>query len=81
MSLQLAVLVFDDFASASLSWLGPISLATVIAMVLLELGKCLPGDHLFRRVADRATGALVVLAIEVIVASGLRLAQIIGFGQ
>jgi hypothetical protein len=81
MSLQLAVLVIDDFASASLSWLGLISLATVVAMVLLELGKCLPGDHLFRRVADRATGALVVLAIEVIVVSGYRLVEIIGLGR
>ena len=81
MSLQLAVLRVEDFASASLTWLGPISLATVVAMVLLELGKCLPGDHRFRRVADRATGPLVVLAIEVIVASGFRLAQIIGIGR
>jgi hypothetical protein len=79
MSLQLAVLAVADFASASRSWLGPVSLATVVAMVLLELGKCLPGDHPYRRLADRATRPLVVLALAVILASGFRLAEIIGF--
>ena len=79
MSLQLVVLAVADFGSASLSWLGPVSLATVVAMVLLELGKCLPGDHPYRRLADRATRPLVVLSLAVILASGLRLAEIIGF--
>jgi hypothetical protein len=78
MSLELAVLAVADFASARL-WLEPVSLATVVAMVLLELGKSLPGDHPYRRLADRATRPLVVLAIGVILASGFRLAEIIGF--
>jgi len=79
MSLPLAVLAVADLASASLSWLGPVSLATVIAMVLMELGKSLPGDHRYRRLADRATRPLVVLGVTVILASGFRLAEIIGF--
>jgi hypothetical protein len=68
-------------ASGSLSWLGPVSIAAVVAMVLLELGKSLPRDRSFRRLADRATWPLVVLALFVILASGLLLADIIGFVQ
>jgi len=68
-------------APGSLLWLGPVSIAAVIAMVLLELGKSLPRDRSFRRLADRATWPLVVLALVVILASGLLLADIIGFVQ
>jgi hypothetical protein len=66
-------------ASDSLGWLGPVSLAAVIAMVLLELGKGLRPDRSFRRLADRATWPLVVLALTVILVSGFRLSEIIGF--
>jgi hypothetical protein len=79
MSLQAAMLAFPDLASASLTWLQPISLATIVAMVLLELGKSFPADHRYRRLADRITRPLVVLAIGVILVSGFRLAAIIGF--
>ena len=48
-------------------------------MILLELGKCLPGDHPYRRLADRATRPLVFSSLAVILASGFRLAEIIGF--
>jgi hypothetical protein len=48
-------------------------------MVLLELGKSLPGDHPYRQLADRATWPLVALALAVILLSGYRLAEIIGF--
>jgi hypothetical protein len=41
MSLQLVVLAVADVAPAGVSWLGPVSLVTVVAMVLLELGKSL----------------------------------------
>ena len=68
-------------ASGSLWWLGPVSLAAVVAMVLLELGKSLPRDRSIRRVADRATWPLIVLAITVVLLSGFRLAEIIGFVQ
>ena len=67
--------------TGSLWWLGPASLAAVVAMVLLELGKSLPRDRLVRRLADRATWPLVALAITVILLSGFRLAEIIGFVQ
>jgi hypothetical protein len=71
----------EDAAGApgSLVWLGPVSIVAVVAMVLLELGKSLPRDHSFRRLADRATRPLVVLALAVILASGFLLADIIGF--
>jgi hypothetical protein len=68
-------------ASDSLWWLGPLSLAAVVVMVLLELGKSLPRDRLVRRLADRATWPLVALAIVVVLLSGFRLAEIIGFVQ
>ena len=67
--------------TGSLWWLGSVSLAAVVAMVLLELGKSLPRDHFVRRLADRATWPLVALAITVILLSGFRLAEIIGFVQ
>jgi hypothetical protein len=63
----------------SLWWLGPLSLAAVVAMVLLELGKSLPPEHQFRRLADLATRPLVVVALIVVLSSGYRLAEIIGF--
>lgn len=66
-------------ASGSLWWVGPVSLVAVMAMVLLELGKSLPPDRPLRRLADRATSPLVVIALAVILASGFRLAEIIGF--
>jgi hypothetical protein len=65
----------------SLWWLGPLSLAAVVAMVLLELGKSLPPEHQLRRLADRATRPLVAVALVVVLASGYRLAEIIGFVQ
>jgi hypothetical protein len=64
---------------ASLWWLGPVSLGAVVAMVLLELGKSLPPGDPFRQLADRATWPLVALALAVILLSGFRLAEIIGF--
>jgi hypothetical protein len=70
-----------ELATGSLWWLGPVSLAGVVAMVLLELGKSLPRDRLVRRLADRATWPLVALAIIVVLLSGFRLAEIIGFVQ
>ena len=70
-----------ELATGSLWWLGPMSLAGVVAMVLLELGKSLPRDRLVRRLADRATWPLVALAIIVVLLSGFRLAEIIGFVQ
>jgi hypothetical protein len=66
-------------ASGGLWWVGPASLVAVVAMVLLELGKSLRPDRPLRRLADRATSPLVVIALEVILASGFRLAEIIGF--
>lgn len=63
----------------SLWWLGSVSLGAVVAMVLLELGKSLPPRHRFRQLADRATWPLVALALAVILFSGYRLAEIIGF--
>jgi hypothetical protein len=66
-------------ASGSFWWLSPVSLGAVIGMVLLELAKSLPPDRASRRLADRATWPLVVLALSVILASGFRLAEIIGF--
>jgi hypothetical protein len=68
-------------ASDSLWWLGPLSLAAVVAMVLLELGKSLPPERQFRRLADRATKPLVAVALVVVLSSGYRLAEIIGFVQ
>jgi hypothetical protein len=68
-------------ASGSLWWLGPLSLAAVVAMVLLELGKSVPRDHLARRLADRATWPLVALALIVVLLSGFQLAEIIGFAR
>jgi hypothetical protein len=65
----------------SLWWLGPLSLAAVVAMVLLELGKSLPPERQVRRLADRATRPLVAVAVLVVLASGYRLAEIIGFVQ
>ena len=56
-----------------------VSLGAVVAMVLLELGKSLPPRHRFRQLADRATWPLVALALAVILFSGYRLAEIIGF--
>ena len=79
MSLELGVPAVSEIVSLGLSWLEPISLVTVVAMVMLELGKSLPKDYPFRRMADRATRPLVVLGIGVIVTSAFRLAQIIGF--
>lgn len=70
-----------DLASGSVWWLGPVSLVAVVAMVLLELGKSLPPGHSFRHLADRATWPLVVLALAVILLSGFRLAEIIGFAR
>jgi hypothetical protein len=64
-----------------LMWLGPLSLAAVVAMVLLELGKSLPPQRRFRRLADRVTRPLVAVALIVVLASGYRLAEIIGFVQ
>jgi hypothetical protein len=66
-------------ASDSLWWLGPISIAAVPAMILLELGKSLSPEHRFRRLADRATWPLVAVALAVVLSSGFRLAEIIGF--
>jgi hypothetical protein len=77
-SLQVAALAFD-LAAISVTWLQPISLAAIVAMVLLELGKSLPAEHRFRRLADRSTRPLVILSIGVILVSGFRLAAIIGF--
>jgi hypothetical protein len=68
-------------ASDSLWWLGPLSLAAVVAMVLLELGKSLPPERQLRRLTDRATRPLVAVAVIVVMASGYRLAEIIGFVQ
>ena len=65
----------------SLWWLGPLSLAAVVAMVLLELAKSLPLERQFRRLADRVTRPLVAVALIVVLASGYRLAEIIGFVQ
>jgi hypothetical protein len=65
----------------SLWWLGPLSLAAVVAMVLLELGKSLPPQRRFRRLADLVTKPLVAVAVVVVLASGYRLAEIIGFVQ
>jgi hypothetical protein len=78
-NLQQVALAVSDLAATGLTWLQPISLATIVAMVLLELGKSLPRHHRFRRLADRTTRPLVVLAIGVILVSGFRLAEIIGF--
>ena len=64
-----------------LMWLGPLSLAAVVAMVLLELGKSLPPQRRLRRLADRVTRPLVAVAVLVVLASGYRLAEIIGFVQ
>jgi hypothetical protein len=63
----------------SLWWLGSVSFGAVVAMVLLELGKSLPPGDPFRQLADRATWPLVALALAVILLSGYRLAEIIGF--
>jgi hypothetical protein len=68
-----------DLATDSLWWLGSVSLGAVVAMVVLELGKSFPPADPFRRLADRATWPLVALALAVIVLSGYRLAEIIGF--
>ncbi len=68
-------------ASDSFWWLGPLSLAAVVAMVLLELAKSLPLEHQLRRLADRSTRPLVAVAVLVVLASGYRLAEIIGFVQ
>jgi hypothetical protein len=65
----------------SLWWLGPLSLAAVVAMVLLELGKSLPPERQVRRWVDRVTRPLVAVALIVVLASGYRLAEIIGFVQ
>jgi hypothetical protein len=50
-------------ASGGLWWVGPASLVAVVAMVLLELGKSLRPDRPLRRLADRATSPLVVIAL------------------
>jgi hypothetical protein len=71
--------VAADLALDSLWWLGSVSLGAVVAMVVLELGKSFPPADPFRRLADRATWPLVALALAVIVLSGYRLAEIIGF--
>lgn len=68
-----------SLSTAGLWWLGPVSLVAVVAMVLLEFGKSLPPERWFRRLADRATMPLVALSIVVILLSGFRLAEIIGF--
>jgi hypothetical protein len=65
--------------SGGIWWVGPVSLAVVVAMILLELGKSLKPNRPFRRLADRATWPLVVISLAVILASGFRLAEIIGF--
>ena len=65
----------------SLWWLGPLSLGAVVVMVLLELGKSLPPERRLRRLADRATKPLVAVALIVVLSSGYRLAEIIGFVQ
>jgi hypothetical protein len=68
-----------SLALDSLWWLGSASLGAVVAMVLLELAKSLPPGNTFRQLADRATWPLVAFALAVILLSGFRLAEIIGF--
>jgi hypothetical protein len=58
-----------------------VSVIAVTGMVLVEFGKSLPGEHRYRQLADRATFPLVAVAVAVILLSGWRLAEIIGFVQ
>jgi hypothetical protein len=56
-----------------------VSVVAVAVMIALELGKSLPAEHRYRRLADGLTAPLVASAVVVIVLSGLKLAEIIGF--
>lgn len=56
-----------------------VSVLAVAAMILLEMGKSLPGDHRHRQLADDLTAPLVVIAFDVVLLCGWQLAEIIGF--